>query len=136
MEKLVRDHIPLMMALKGELAKVRRVEGGRLTLFMAQKVLEEALEVLHAVSYWHEATIAPKPGAHYNAMSAKRKVREEMADLSEIVTALMTVFGEEEIELVRLLKSEERGAFNQGIVMEVPQGGLQTICAGTGSLVD
>ncbi|MHA2140926.1 MAG: nucleoside triphosphate pyrophosphohydrolase [Candidatus Thorarchaeota archaeon] len=98
-EKLVRDRIPEIIKNSGSAPHVRVVSGSELDKFIRLKIVEEAQELLSS-------------GAN-----------EEIADIFEILEALLVHRSIEgvTIEEVRLKKREERGGFEKGFVLEMPE---------------
>ena len=97
--KLVRDGIPAAIVARGESVALMQVKGEALIASLRRKLVEEALEVLDARS--------------------NDQIVEELADVSEVVRALMTELGiaQSTVETARREKSKKRGAFKSGIML-------------------
>ena len=94
--KLVRDLIPEIIERDGKQGIYRKINGSELNKALVDKLSEEGEELLQEVNL------------------------EELADLLEIVYALIDLnnFEFEDVETIRKLKQEQRGAFSQGIFLE------------------
>ena len=90
--KLVRDRIPEIIERAGKTATWRELGDGEFRLALKAKALEEAQELFDADD---DALLS------------------ELADLEEVVAAILTTYGysREELEMVRAKKNEDRGAF-------------------------
>jgi predicted house-cleaning noncanonical NTP pyrophosphatase (MazG superfamily) len=90
--KLVRDRIPEIIERAGKTATWRELGDGEFRLALKAKALEEAQELFDADD---DALLS------------------ELADLDEVVAAILTTYGysREELEMVRAKKNEDRGAF-------------------------
>lgn len=97
--KLVRDRVPEAIEARGERVALMRLEGDALSTSLRRKVVEEALEVLDA--------------------RTSEQIAEELADLREVVLALMRELGIQEahVEAARRDKSKSKGAFAEGIML-------------------
>lgn len=97
--KLVRDGIPAAIVARGESVALMQVKGEALIASLRRKLVEEALEVLDARS--------------------NDQIAEELADVAEVVRALMMELGiaESTVETARRKKSKKRGAFKSGIML-------------------
>lgn len=97
--KLVRDGIPAAIVARGESVALMQVKGEALIASLRRKLVEEALEVLDARS--------------------NDQIAEELADVAEVVRALMSELGiaESTVETARRKKSKKRGAFKSGIML-------------------
>jgi predicted house-cleaning noncanonical NTP pyrophosphatase (MazG superfamily) len=97
--KLVRDRIPAKIEGGGERAFVQAVTGEALIRLLRQKLVEEALEVAGARS--------------------REDLVEEIADLQEVVFALLqaSAIEQTEVERVASSKRERRGGFSGGTVL-------------------
>ncbi|MFC6976005.1 nucleoside triphosphate pyrophosphohydrolase [Halomicroarcula sp. GCM10025709] len=95
-DKLVRDDIPEIIEADGETPVTHVVEGHEHGDRLAEKLLEEATE------YREDGSVA------------------ELADVLEVVDALRRYHGVSEDELTekREQKAEQRGRFENGIVLE------------------
>lgn len=99
--KLVRDGIPALIREQGrEMRSVSVARGRTLLGFLQQKLVEEATEAYNA--------------ADEGALLA------ELADVSEVVAALLRSIGKSERDLADAMraKRDERGAFDQGWVVD------------------
>lgn len=102
-DKLVRDKIPLRIQSRGEEVNVVRLQQHELTSVLRSKAVEEALEL-----FWAETF---------------EEMREEIADLLEVIRALCVHEHIEDSELKRLeeAKRENRGAFDRGFFLKETQ---------------
>lgn len=98
-EKLVRDRIPEIIERAGGTPTWRELRDGEFRLALKAKALEEAQELFDAAD---DALLA------------------ELADLEEVVDAILTTYGHsrEELDVVRKKKNEERGAFTRRLFLE------------------
>lgn len=96
-DKFVRDKIPKIMESKGCIVHCKKLGGTDLLVALKKKLIEEAHEVA--------------------ATQSVQDLQEELADLLEVISALAASTGCPfvEIEKIRALKNEQRGAFSQGI---------------------
>lgn len=94
--KLVRDRIPEIIAARGKTAKIHEAGLEEFKKALAAKLVEEASE------------FSKEPSA------------EEIADLLEVIEAIIECFGfqREEIERIRAQKAAERGGFKKRIILE------------------
>lgn len=103
--KLVRDLIPDYIRREGRKAEVRYLTGEALVDALGEKLVEEAHEAAEAVGH-------------------RERVLEELADVREVVAALMDARGitDEELALAAAAKVQQRGAFRSGawLVSPVP----------------
>lgn len=99
-EKLVRDLIPSIIEESKQNIKVRVVAGDELDAFLRAKIVEEAKELEESGSI------------------------VEIADIIEAVEALLRLRGVswDTIRGIQYSKRSERGGFNSGIVLEMPDG--------------
>jgi predicted house-cleaning noncanonical NTP pyrophosphatase (MazG superfamily) len=97
--KLVRDLIPENIIAGGEHVEVLALRNDALLASLKRKLVEESLEVFDA-----ETTT---------------EIREEIADLREVVDRLAEVLNisEEQIKETRAEKNEKRGNFSKGIML-------------------
>lgn len=93
-EKLIRDRLPEMMRAQGLTVEDRRLDDDAFRAALLDKLVEEAAE----------ARAAGGPDA----------LVEELADVLEVVRALLTLTGRsfEDLEAVRLAKHAARGGFD------------------------
>lgn len=98
--KLVRDRIVERIIGRGEVAEWHSASRGELLTLLRQKAVEEALELQNATST--EGTV------------------EELADIVEIIRAVATTIGSsfEDVESMASRKRDERGGFDDGVVLE------------------
>jgi predicted house-cleaning noncanonical NTP pyrophosphatase (MazG superfamily) len=94
--KLVRDKIPQIIEADGKKCETRIAAKEELIELLESKLMEEAAEFSEANNL------------------------EELADLMEVVFGLANVLGYSEEELLkkREAKREQRGGFEEGIVLE------------------
>lgn len=97
--KLVRDKVPDEIESRGESVDVVRLMGDALLDALKRKLVEEALEVSDAKS--------------------SADVIEELADLQEVILALMAVLtiGGDEVMRARERKKGKRGGFEEGLML-------------------
>jgi predicted house-cleaning noncanonical NTP pyrophosphatase (MazG superfamily) len=93
--KLVRDKIPQIIEADGKKCEIRTAGNDELIELLEAKLIEEAEEFREA------------------------KNLEELADIMEVVFGLANVLGYSEDELLekRQEKKEERGGFEEGLVL-------------------
>ena len=94
-QKLVRDRIPQIIEASGRQAIVQAASRKTMSLLLEEKLKEELAEYLKS----HEL--------------------EELADLLEVMHGVVDHTGHtwEELESLRLKKKQERGGFEEGIVL-------------------
>ncbi len=94
--KLVRDHIPINIELKGETAKAFQLDAKELLKFLKEKAIEESYEF-----YWEED---------------EDNTIEELADMYEVIRSTCKIFGIniEELIVIADKKSEKKGGFEKG----------------------
>jgi len=97
-EKLVRDRIPEIIEAGGQTCTTRILQGDEYLQALLTKLVEEAQEV-------KEAAVYQRP--------------EELADVLEVVDALLVALGltEAQVREVQRRKRETRGGFAQGIYL-------------------
>ena len=97
-EKLVRDRIPEIIRLNGGNPQVRIATGIELDKFIRQKIVEESQELLNSGT------------------------DEEIADVLEAIDALLVhrAIDRATFEDARTKKRQERGGFERGLVLEMP----------------
>ena len=97
--KLVRDRIPEIIEQTGNSATCRELSADEFRLALRAKALEEAQELFDATD---DALLS------------------ELADLEEVVDAILTMYdhSREELEAARARKNEERGAFKRRLFLE------------------
>jgi predicted house-cleaning noncanonical NTP pyrophosphatase (MazG superfamily) len=107
-DKLIRDRLPAMMRAQGLTVFTRRLDDAEFVARLKAKLVEEA----------REAEAAATPDA----------LREELADLMEVIRALAatTGLGLDEIEAVRLAKLAERGGFEGRVHNAAVEGDADT----------
>ena len=93
-DKLVRDKIPEIIASEGKEAIIRILDDQEYKVYLEKKLDEEVAE-------FHES-----------------KSLEELADILEVVYALIHVYGSESVYLTRLRKLVERGGFTKKILLK------------------
>jgi predicted house-cleaning noncanonical NTP pyrophosphatase (MazG superfamily) len=98
-EKLVRDRIPEIIQRAGKTPVWRELRDEEFRRALKAKALEEAQELFDA---------------------ADDELLSELADLEEVVEAILTAYGSsrEELEAAREKKNEERGAFTRRLFLE------------------
>jgi predicted house-cleaning noncanonical NTP pyrophosphatase (MazG superfamily) len=98
-EKLVRDRVPEVIERAGKTATWSELRDDEFRLALKAKVLEEAQELFDATD---DALLS------------------ELADLEEVVEAILTTYGHtrEELKVVREKKNEDRGAFTRRLFLE------------------
>ena len=98
-DKLIRDRIPEGIASRGEVAETVRLSGDALVLALQQKIVEESMEVLDAVS--------------------GEEMLGELADVFEVADALAKAVGadREQINEAQADKRSRRGGFDSGIML-------------------
>ncbi len=96
-DKLIRDALPAMMQAQGLTTFTRRLDDAEFLACLKDKLVEEAMEARSAGS--------------------RDELVEELADLREVVLALLDIAGvsEPEVETCRLAKRAERGGFDQRV---------------------
>jgi len=97
--KLIRDRIPEILTKKGISFQLEEVAGEKLLAVLKQKLLEEAQEADDA--------------------SSREELLAELADLQEVIDALLVQSKSSAAELRRLQdkKRAERGAFEKGFCL-------------------
>jgi predicted house-cleaning noncanonical NTP pyrophosphatase (MazG superfamily) len=95
--KLVRDLIPDLIRQSGREPHVRCLVGEELVTALGAKLIEEAQEAAEVVG-------------------SRKDLVDELADLREVMTALMAVLkiGDQEVAEAAEAKREQRGAFASG----------------------
>jgi predicted house-cleaning noncanonical NTP pyrophosphatase (MazG superfamily) len=95
--KLVRDRIPEIMRREGKNPQIDVVKGEQLKAALRDKLVEEAAELRDSAD-----------------------VREELADVIEVIEAIIDAYGIDEAELraMRGKKREERGGFDEGYYLK------------------
>ena len=96
--KLVRDLIPDIIRKSGREPELRHLGGGELVAALGAKLLEEAGEAAEVVG-------------------RREDLVEELADLREVIAALMAVRGitDQEVADAAAAKARDRGAFASGV---------------------
>ena len=100
--KLVRDNIPEIIVAEGNTPYVRELSDEEFKTALETKLLEEAGEVVDASRQTRKDTI------------------QELADLQEVVLALMELHGisEEEVGKAMFYKAKTNGKFEKRIFLE------------------
>jgi len=95
--KLVRDLIPDLIRQSGRTVEVRYLTGDELKAALGAKLIEEAQEAAEVVH-------------------SRKDLVEELADVREVVAALMSAGGitEHEVAERAVVKAQERGSFRSG----------------------
>ena len=95
--KLVRDLIPDLIRQSGRTVEVRYLTGDDLIAALGAKLIEEAQEAAEAVH-------------------SRKDLVEELADVREVVAAIMAAVGitEHQVAERAVLKAQARGAFHSG----------------------
>lgn len=98
--KLVRDKIPEIMKANEQIAVMSILNQEDYSKELLEKLAEEVLEVQNAIT--------------------KEETLEELADVLELVNAIAinNSANLEEIEKIRIKKAQERGGFEQRILLE------------------
>lgn len=101
MEKLIRDRIPELAAVRGQKLNVRECRDGELEFFLRSKLVEEAEEAAEAAAGTPEELLA------------------ELADVMEVVRSLAHLYGWSRSDLERAIarKNYRHGAFDKGYVL-------------------
>lgn len=104
-EKLVRDLIPELIRKNGDVPLVRRLNDQAIRPFVAQKILEEAMETSEAMS-----------------LGDPEKVRLELADLLEVMERAMTLHGLtwEDVKATQLKRRQSTGGFQDNLLLSLP----------------
>lgn len=97
-DKLVRDLIPQLIRKSGRQAEIRHLAGADLVAALGEKLCEEAREVADVVS-------------------DREELVAELADVYEVMSALMKRSGITESEVIAAAQAKalERGGFDQGV---------------------
>jgi predicted house-cleaning noncanonical NTP pyrophosphatase (MazG superfamily) len=97
--KLVRDHIPAILAQLGRQSRTRQLDPDEFRAVLREKLLEEAAECAAAES--------------------TKDIAEECADVLEVIAALAAASGIswDEVTAVRVQKARERGAFRDRLLL-------------------
>ena len=95
--KLVRDLIPDLIRQSGRTVEVRYLTGDELKAALGAKLIEEAQEAAEVVH-------------------SRKDLVEELADVREVVAAIMAAGGitEQELAETAAVKAQERGVFRSG----------------------
>jgi predicted house-cleaning noncanonical NTP pyrophosphatase (MazG superfamily) len=103
--KLVRDRIPEIMRAEGKSPDVERISGEALRSALKDKLVEEAVELREAADLSDD-----KSG----------DIREELADVLEVVDALVEAYGldREEMLMAKRKKRADRGGFDRGYFLK------------------
>lgn len=97
--KLIRDHIPEIIAGDGKKFQTTVLQDEQYREALLKKVLEEAAEV---------------------AKSSPAELPSEIADLFEVVEAVMATYGitMDDIQSVKVQRRNERGGFSKKLQLE------------------
>jgi predicted house-cleaning noncanonical NTP pyrophosphatase (MazG superfamily) len=97
-EKLIRDKLPAIMRAQGLTVHDRRLEDDEYRAALVAKLAEEAAEA-------------------GGAAGDPRALLEELADVTEVILALLAAHGftPAQLEAVRLAKREQRGGFDERV---------------------
>ncbi len=95
--KLVRDRVPELMLAQGKQPRFERVVGEARWEHLKRKLVEESRELARAEDW-----------------------RAELADVYEVVRALLSerALSWEELDALARRRREERGGFDQGVVLK------------------
>jgi predicted house-cleaning noncanonical NTP pyrophosphatase (MazG superfamily) len=98
--KLVRDEIPTIIKRAGGLSRLRTLTKQDARIFLARKLLEEAMEVWYA--------------------RGTEEIASELADVIEVLEALREQHGisSEDLQLIRENKRQSRGGFKKLVYLE------------------
>ena len=101
--KLVRDKIPDLIRQSGRKVNVRHLSGEELTVALAAKLSEEAQEVADAVG-------------------DRQALIEELADLTEVMSALTALFDIDKQEVLNAAREKvsKRGGFDTAAWIALP----------------
>ena len=113
--KLVRDEIPTIIRRSGGLARLRTLSKQDARIFLARKLLEEAIEV------WYARDPAEVSG--------------ELADVIEVLDALRDQYGisAEDLQSIREKKRQARGGFEKLVYLEETRPGTLDAARGANS---
>ena len=98
--KLVRDKIPEICLKNGAVPEIRIAKNNKeYRLYLQRKILEEAKEIAKETK--------------------SRKLKEEIADLVEVINCLIKTLdiSKKEIEKIRKEKDQKRGGFNKKLIL-------------------
>lgn len=97
MGKLIRDRIPEIMRREGKTPNFEEIYGDMLKAALKEKLVEEAGELRDSAD-----------------------IREELADVVEVVDAIIDAYGLDEVEIqsIRWKKRKERGGFDKGYFLK------------------
>jgi len=103
MPKLVRDSIPLFIEASGKKCKFRLLDRPEHKHYLKLKLEEECKELM----------------AELDSSNIKN-IKEEMADVLEVIEALCWIWDIDDKEVKRLqtLKGFDKGSFRNGILLE------------------
>lgn len=101
--KLVRDRIPEIIEKAGKTPVYKKVEADEKMAFVAEKLVEEALELKEAI-----------------LSTCEKDIIEEMADLLEVIQVAKMELQISDIilDICKQNKASERGSFINGYVLE------------------
>lgn len=100
MSKLVRDRIPELVRQDSSTQNFRVCDPGEMFDLLRDKLIEEATELRSA--------------------KTRAEAYEELADVVEVVKALLQGFDADHFDQVRTLKALSKGRFEKGFVLEDP----------------
>lgn len=117
--KLVRDKIPGMIAIKGKALKSHTAIGNEYLIKAAEKLVEEAEEVQQAVIKFNLIRL-DKNMTDKEFDSFKTACIEELADLRAVEDVLKNYIDvcEETIDLYKKKKERENGGFDSKIILD------------------
>lgn len=113
-EKLVRHRIPEIIQAKGETCETRIAEPKEMLGLLVTKLLEETAELARAYARNKDDT------AH---------IREELADVTEVVRCLRDLLGPHEVDEVTQERAFDRGKLSYRIVLKLEERGAQPLPA-------
>lgn len=98
--KLVRDNIPFIIEAEGKTCRVRTLNDEEYLKALKKKLLEEAMELIHADNV--------------------EDIKAEMADVMEVLDAIQSFHGIEfpQVLAKKAFKAQTRGRFDKRIFLE------------------
>lgn len=103
-EKLVRHRVPEIIRAKGETCETRIADPTEMQHLLVLKALEEVGELGEA---------------HANNPDDTKRLREELADLIEVVRCLRELLGSDEVDTAVMERGFDRGRLSYRIVMKL-----------------